>query len=735
VTTRLDGSAVTIPTRPLAIEGSDQSVLVPDWEQLSFGTLPGVLSDGSFVAPRSAIAALGYDPSRAWQAGQTPDEYMMLGDFEDSLALHQLSLGEIGQIVGADLSQVALSEFGLAGRQSISDLVEAIPELGNERIAAVAPIRDLIEQQAPETLARASRGVNDAIGEWVVDNPDIAAALDLDNLPLEEYGIGELPGILEVDLGAFEQWRETFLQEIPKLNEVPFSAFPEPLQAAGAVGTVDIAFGPAESDRRQTVSGSNQAGFSVPCETNCAHAELAGSPALKGKQWISGKYQAVDGGEGVLGEVFSGREPTGRHPFGDAFKVVIWDVDETKGQIDTALFFRICKRGLPDLGCTPYGIGPVPFLSHREKGLIFLGLLDQEGGISTSKSYPQAVEELSKTLGLPSEAQLPQLTLNRYGFFGGGGLCGTGPGGVDFNALASAFSSIEGNYDSLGSYACDDAGNCGRGLGRYQYMSYRRDVRQVIQSQAGGAGLLRRLDGGGRISRAELMKYFGESQQNQIFKADVTNNIEGAMAEIDPRTGDRFSGRRLIERVGQRHFGGFGAAIDGGSSDRHGRLSLLTYGQELAEEYFRQLENQGEVTCGVATGQFINPAKGYRITSGFGYRRRPCNGCSSYHAALDFGTPMNTPIAAADGGQVIFAGWAKGWGNTVVIDHGNGYQTRYSHLNSFGVGVGDAVAQGQTVARSGMTGWGTGPHLDFAVYRGNWQERGTAIDPRQVIQF
>lgn len=140
-------------------------------------------------------------------------------------------------------------------------------------------------------------------------------------------------------------------------------------------------------------------------------------------------------------------------------------------------------------------------------------------------------------------------------------------------------------------------------------------------------------------------------------------------------------------------------------------------------------------TTAKGSGNFINPSPGYRISSGFGKRKAPCAGCSSFHAAIDLATPMNTPIKSSDGGSVIFAGNAKGWGKTVVIDHGNGYQSRYSHLDSIKVKVGDSVNQGQVIALSGQTGLGTGPHLDFAIYKGNWKSKANAVDPRKLISF
>ncbi|MCC5662216.1 hypothetical protein LC608_35985, partial [Nostoc sp. XA010] len=66
--------------------------------------------------------------------------------------------------------------------------------------------------------------------------------------------------------------------------------------------------------------------------------------------------------------------PTGRHPFGKSFKQVVWDIDESSGSVNTAMFFRFCKN-IPFVGrtCTPYFIGPVPFITYHEKDPIIFG--------------------------------------------------------------------------------------------------------------------------------------------------------------------------------------------------------------------------------------------------------------------------------------------------------------------------------------------------------------------------
>ena len=94
----------------------------------------------------------------------------------------------------------------------------------------------------------------------------------------------------------------------------------------------------------------------------------------------------------------------------------------------------------------------------------------------------------------------------------------------------------------------------------------------------------------------------------------------------------------------------------------------------------------------------------------------------SGHPAIDLGTYFRQPILASDTGTVIFAGWSKnGYGNLVIIDHGNGYRTYYAHNESILVSVGEIAVQGQQIAESGSTGNSTGNHLDFRVmYNGQF---------------
>jgi len=110
-----------------------------------------------------------------------------------------------------------------------------------------------------------------------------------------------------------------------------------------------------------------------------------------------------------------------------------------------------------------------------------------------------------------------------------------------------------------------------------------------------------------------------------------------------------------------------------------------------------------------AKGTFIWPTSASRITQYFSW----------HHTGVDIAGPTTNRIFAAGDGRVVFAGWANGYGNSIVIDHGNGLKTRYGHSRLLYVGVGDYVTQGQTIAMIGSTGHSTGPHLHFEVMKNN----------------
>ncbi len=134
-------------------------------------------------------------------------------------------------------------------------------------------------------------------------------------------------------------------------------------------------------------------------------------------------------------------------------------------------------------------------------------------------------------------------------------------------------------------------------------------------------------------------------------------------------------------------------------------LSRVTLQEPVTEQRLRGTKDR---PTWHPTGTFRWPVSGH-ITSYYGTRR------SGYHGGLDIACPYGTPVYAADGGTVTYAGWMGTYGYLVRIDHGNGYETYYAHNSSIVTSVGAHVYKGQQIARVGSTGNSTGNHCHFEV--------------------
>ena len=118
-----------------------------------------------------------------------------------------------------------------------------------------------------------------------------------------------------------------------------------------------------------------------------------------------------------------------------------------------------------------------------------------------------------------------------------------------------------------------------------------------------------------------------------------------------------------------------------------------------------------------------------RLVSGFGMRLHPILGYVRLHAGIDIAAPNGTIIKAADGGQIIQAGYDSGYGNSIMVYHGGGFATWYAHLSRILVSVGQMVERGQVIGLVGATGLATGPHLHFEV-----RINGAAQNPIGYLQ-
>jgi murein DD-endopeptidase MepM/ murein hydrolase activator NlpD len=123
------------------------------------------------------------------------------------------------------------------------------------------------------------------------------------------------------------------------------------------------------------------------------------------------------------------------------------------------------------------------------------------------------------------------------------------------------------------------------------------------------------------------------------------------------------------------------------------------------------------------------PLDNYQLLSGFGERRDPINGKRAMHAGLDLKNAVGTPVLATAPGTVVYAGWMRDYGRLVEIDHGLGVHTRYAHLKSIKVKVGQKVEFRQEIGKLGNSGRSTGPHLHYEV-----QVNGKPHDPMNFME-
>lgn len=170
--------------------------------------------------------------------------------------------------------------------------------------------------------------------------------------------------------------------------------------------------------------------------------------------------------------------------------------------------------------------------------------------------------------------------------------------------------------------------------------------------------------------------------------------------------------------------------VQEGSQGTHIVTDLVTYKNDI-ESSREQLQENIEVAAVAqivrrgtkSKPTYMYPVTNWNVTSNYGYR------WGRLHAGTDVGVPVGTTVRASRAGKVITAGWVGGYGNCVMIDHGDGVWTVYGHLSEFSTSVGSYVNQGDQIALSGNTGRSTGPHLHFEI-----RVNGSAVDATPYLQ-
>jgi murein DD-endopeptidase MepM/ murein hydrolase activator NlpD len=129
------------------------------------------------------------------------------------------------------------------------------------------------------------------------------------------------------------------------------------------------------------------------------------------------------------------------------------------------------------------------------------------------------------------------------------------------------------------------------------------------------------------------------------------------------------------------------------------------------------LQRIGELDETLRRVPLADPTPGKKVTSGFGRRIDPFFKRVAMHSGIDFGAGAGTPVHATAPGTVVEAGWNGGYGNTVLVRHDGGFETRYAHLSRISVQIDEIVDAGTVLGKVGSTGRSTGPHLHYEVHR------------------
>ena len=275
-------------------------------------------------------------------------------------------------------------------------------------------------------------------------------------------------------------------------------------------------------------------------------------------------------------------------------------------------------------------------------------------------------------------------------------------------------------------------------------------VRQGLLAQR-----VRAMDKHGSVDYMELVvtsRSFNELVDRLVIMQDI---IRSDQRLVDNLRRERDQIKQLRQKLQEEH--DQQAALLKQQQDQEAQVERTKAAQQQALDYYHQLEAQLESqrkeleaekaridalvsqlqaqfdaqarNVGGGTGRFGWPERGpitqpFGCTDLLGEPYEPSCPTRHIHEGIDIGAPYGTSIGAADAGIVSFVTWNPccGYGNHVLITHGNGYTTMYAHLSAIYVSVGQAVRRGQPIGAEGSTGYSTGPHLHFGIdFNGAWQ--------------
>lgn len=267
--------------------------------------------------------------------------------------------------------------------------------------------------------------------------------------------------------------------------------------------------------------------------------------------------------------------------------------------------------------------------------------------------------------------------------------------------------------------------SCVRHLEEYGQMSYIA----ILLEATSLSDLLARMDMVG-----EVIAYNKQVQADMTAAREKVETVKAELEDARTELQDKQSELETKQVALQQKVSEANALLAGLESDINAYKSVYDQYEQQQKNVQSQIDKQVEElrrqeeanknnnpgydpgNANGSTGTMMWPCPScHYITSQFGWRYHPIYQTQKYHSGVDIGASYGATIVAADGGTIITAGSVSGYGNCVVINHGNGITTLYGHMSSIAVSVGQKVSKGQTIGYVGSTGNSTGPHLHWEV--------------------
>lgn len=225
---------------------------------------------------------------------------------------------------------------------------------------------------------------------------------------------------------------------------------------------------------------------------------------------------------------------------------------------------------------------------------------------------------------------------------------------------------------------------------------------------------------------AVLQQQINQLQQKMNELSNRDNNVYRSIFESSPipdsarlKEMEKSKEVQLVNSLGETDL------IKSISTQINHLILLTAYQQKSFDDIEKMVKNKEKLLAAIPAIQPVSDKDLTRIASGFGTRIDPVYKVPKFHAGLDFAAPIGTPIYATADGVVTDAGYnAGGYGNSVVINHGFGYETLYGHMYRVKARRGQKVKRGEVIGYAGSTGKSTGPHCHYEVHR-----NGNPVDP------